>query len=135
MPQGLTNNEAAIGIKKYGFNELVETSKNTPFKILLRQAKGNLVLYMLLIAATISFFLGKETTTYTILVVVFSVVFIGFLQEYKAEEAISSLKKMIMPVSIVIREGKKIEIPSRELVPDDILMLGNGEKIPADCIV
>jgi Ca2+-transporting ATPase len=57
---------------------------------------------------------------------------IGFVQEYKSELAINDLKKMIMPASFVYRDGKKAEIPSREIVPGDIVILGNGEKIPAD---
>lgn len=63
------------------------------------------------------------------------VIFVGFIQEYRAEKAISSLKKMIMPVSIAIRGGRKKEVPSTSLVPGDIVVLGNGEKIPADCVL
>ena len=83
----------------------------------------------------ISFFVGKTFTAYTILAIILLIIIIGFIQEYKAEKAIESLKKMVMPVSIVIRDGIEKEIPSKEIVPRDILILRNGEKIPADCII
>ncbi|PIN94568.1 hypothetical protein COU53_03090 [Candidatus Pacearchaeota archaeon CG10_big_fil_rev_8_21_14_0_10_30_48] len=83
----------------------------------------------------LSFFVGKSITAYIILVVIIIVISIGFFQEYKAEKAIFALKKMITSISIVIREGKEIEIPSREIVPGDILILRTGEKIPADCLI
>ncbi|MBU0534919.1 cation-transporting P-type ATPase [Patescibacteria group bacterium] len=133
MPQGLTFTEARQRLIEYGFNEIVEVSKSTPFKILLRQIKSNFVIYMLSIAVVISFSVGKPITAYTILIVIFIVIFVGFFQEYKAEESINSLKKMLMPISIAYRDGKKKEIPSRDIVPEDIILLGNGEKIPADC--
>jgi len=133
MPQGLTFTEAQKRLTEYGFNEIVEVSKSTPLKILLRQIKSNFVIYMLSIAVAISFFVGKPITAYTILIVIFIVIFVGFFQEYKAEESINSLRKMLMSISIAYRDGKKKEIPSRDIVPEDIILLGNGEKIPADC--
>lgn len=133
MPQGLTSNEAQQSLTKYGFNEIVEASKTTPIKILLRQIKSNFILYMLAVTVIISFFVGKSITAYTIMGVIFLVVVVGFFQEYRAEEAVKSLKKMLMPSSIVYRDGKKKELPSREIVPGDFILLGNGEKVPADC--
>jgi P-type Ca2+ transporter type 2C len=135
MPRGLTQNEAQKRLTKYGFNTLIDSSKSSPLKIILRQIKSNFVIYMLLAAVIISFFVGKDTTAYTILSVILVVVSVGFIQEYKAEEAVASLKKMLMPISIVYRDGKKSEIDSKNLVPDDIILLGNGEKIPADCLI
>ena len=133
MPQGLTSDEAEQRLTEYGFNEIVEISKSTPLKILLRQIKSNFVVYMLVFSTVISFLVGKPITAFTVLAVILIIIFVGFFQEYKAEESISSLRKMLMLVSIVYRDGKKAEIPSREIVPDDIILLGNGEKISADC--
>jgi Ca2+-transporting ATPase len=133
MPQGLTTNEAQKRLNEYGPNEIAEVSKSTPLKILLRQIKSNFVIYMLGITVIISLFVGKTITAYIILADIVVVVFVGFFQEYKAEEAIKSLKSMLMPISIAYRDGKKKEIPSREIVPEDTVVLGNGEKIPADC--
>ena len=133
QPQGLSSSQAVLLLKQYGPNEIVEGTKVTPLQILLRQVQKNYVVYMLIVAALVSFLVGKTFTAYTIVAVILSVIVVGFIQEYKAEKSISSLKSMIMPVSIVIRDGIKKEIPTRELVPGDILILGNGEKIPADC--
>jgi Ca2+-transporting ATPase len=132
MPHGLTSIEAQKKLTEYGYNEITEGSKTTPFKILLRQIESNFVIYMLVVAVIISFFVGKSLTGYTISVVILVVIFVGFFQEYKAEESINSLKKMLMPISVVFRDSKRTEIPSKEIVPGDILILGNGEKIPAD---
>ncbi len=133
MPQGLTQAQAQQQLNLFGYNQLVDTSKSSPLKILFRQIKSNFVIYMLVVAAVISFLVGKEPTAYAIFMVIALVIGVGFIQEYKAEEAVASLKKMLMPVTIVVRGGNKIEIDSKEIVPDDILVLGNGEKIPADC--
>jgi len=133
--KGLTKKEAEKRLKEYGFNELKEILHISPLKILLRQIKNNFVVYLLLAAMLISFFVGKSITAYTILAVIIIVISAGFFQEYRAEKAIAALKKMIMPVSIVIREGKEVEIPSKEIVPGDIVTLRTGEKIPADCLI
>lgn len=133
--KGLTKKEAEEKLKEYGPNEIRETSLSGPLKILLRQIKHNIIIYLLIIAAALSFFVGKSITAYVILVVIFIVIVTGFVQEYRAEKVINSLKNMLMPVSIVIRDGKEIEIPSREIVPGDLIVLRIGEKIPADCVL
>ncbi len=132
---GLTKKEAKRRLSLYGYNELKEVNKFSAFKIFLRQIKNNFIVYLLLAAALISFFVGKLVTTYTIFAVITLVIVTGFFQEYKAEKAVSALKKMLMPVSIVIREGKEQEIPSREIVPGDLLIVRTGEKVPADCLI
>lgn len=133
--KGLTKTEAEKKLKEYGYNEIKEIIHISPIKILFRQIKNNFIIYLLLIAMLLSFFVGKTITGYVILCIIFLIIFTGFIQEYKAEKAIKALKQMIVPISIVIREGKEIEIPSREIVPGDILVLRTGEKVPADCIV
>ena len=132
---GLTEKEARKKLEEYGPNELEEIVHASPLKILLRQIKNNFIVYLLLAAMLISFFVGKSVTAYTILGVIIVVISVGFFQEYKAEKAISALKKMIMPISIVIRDGNEIEVPSKEIVPGDMIILRTGEKIPADCLV
>ncbi len=135
MPQGLTNAQAQENLKNYGFNELIDSSRSSSLKILFRQVKSNFVIYMLVLAVVISLFVGKEETAYAVGAVILLVISVGFIQEYKAEEAVAGLKKMLMPISIVYRDGKKQEISSKERVPDDVLVLENGEKVPADCVV
>lgn len=135
MPQGLNDAQVQENLKNYGLNELIDSSRSSPLKILFRQIKSNFVIYMLVLAVVISLFVGKEETAYAVGAVILLVISVGFIQEYKAEEAVAGLKKMLMPTSIVYRNGKKQEVSSKELVPDDILVLENGEKVPADCIV
>jgi len=132
---GLTKQEAESGLKKYGSNEIRETNRVSPIKILLRQIKKNFIIYLLFFAVVLSFFVGKNTTAYAILFVIILVIGAGFFQEYRAERAMQALKKMIMPISIVIRDGKEMEVSSKEIVPGDIIVLRSGEKIPADCLI
>jgi len=135
MEKGLTKKEAEKRLKQYGLNEIKDISKNTPLKILLRQIKSNFIVYLLFAAMLISFFVGKSVTAYTIFAVIFMVIIVGFIQEYRSEKAISSLKSMLVPVSIVIRDGKEQEVQSINLVPGDLLVIRNGDKIPADCLL
>ncbi|HOM78149.1 MAG TPA: HAD-IC family P-type ATPase, partial [bacterium] len=132
---GLTTQKATELLKKYGPNQIEDRNKVTPLQILFRQIKSNFMVYMLFVAAITSFVVGKDITAYTIFAVILCVIVVGFVQEYKAEESVSNLKKLLMPVTIVIRDGHKVEIPSEEIVPGDILVLGNGEKIPADAVI
>ena len=127
---GLTSSEANERLRTYGFNELKEVGKISALQILMRQIRSNFVIYLLLIAAVISFFLGKTETSVVIAVVIILVVVTGFLQEYKAENSISALKKLLMPVSRVIRDGREQEVLSSEIVPGDLLVLRTGEKVP-----
>ncbi|MBU2612268.1 MAG: cation-transporting P-type ATPase [Nanoarchaeota archaeon] len=133
--EGLKETEAKKLLEKYGRNELEDIGKVSSVKIIWRQVKGNFVIYLLLVAMILSFFVGKIFTAWAILGVVFAVVAAGFIQEFKAEKAINALKNMLMPITTVVRDGKEKEIPSSELVPGDLILLRNGEKVPAECIL
>src|SRR3989338_4167193 len=133
--RGLTTKEAEGRLLQYGLNEIKDISKTTYLKILLRQVRSNFIIYLLLVAMAISFFVGKSVTAYTILAVILMVIIVGFIQEYRAESAINSLKNMLVPLSVVIRNGREQEVKSSEIVPGDLLILRNGEKIPADCVL
>ena len=132
---GLSKKQVEKNLKKFGFNELKEINKKSSLKILLRQIKNNFIIYLLFFAMLLSFFVGKSITAYVILVIMFIVIFTGFFQEYKAEKAIEKLKEMVMPISIVIREKIEQEILTKEIVPEDILVLRSGDRIPADCVI
>ncbi|MDP1710520.1 MAG: cation-transporting P-type ATPase, partial [candidate division WWE3 bacterium] len=135
MIQGLTEKEAQKLKEQHGDNEIKDVGRTTPFTILIRQIRKNFIIYLLLVAAILSFIVGKDITAYTILAVVMAVVISGFIQEYKAEKAIESLRGMLLPFSIVIRNGKEKDISSKDMVPGDAVILGSGERIPADCVV
>jgi len=133
--KGLTKREADKKLRQYGLNEIKDSSKATPLKILLRQIKNNFIVYLLLAAMLISFFVGKSLTAYVILAVILMVIVVGFIQEYHSEKAISALKNMLTATAMVIRDSRERLVETIKLVPGDILLLRNGEKIPADCIL
>ena len=138
MPQsfyGLATSEAQKRLVKYGPNKINDAGHLTALKILLRQIKGNFIVYLLAFSAAISFAIGKVETTYTLFAVVFVVIFFGFIQEYKAERAVSALKNMLTAVTLVVRDGKEQQLQSADLVPGDIVILRNGERVPADAAV
>lgn len=129
--KGLTASEVEKRLNDYGYNELEEKKKKTPLSIFLNQFKDFMIL-VLVAAAIISGFAGELTDTIIILVIVILNAIIGFIQEYRAENAMEALKKMAMIQSHVIRNGKPEVIPSSELVPGDIVTLEAGNAVPAD---
>lgn len=133
--RGLSTTEAQNRLAQYGSNELRDVGRVSPWTILLRQIKNNFVIYLLVVAAVLSFTVEKSITGWTLLFIIGLVIVLGFFQEYRAERAIGALKQMITPVSIVIRDGIQREILSRELVPGDVIVLRTGERIPADCVI
>ncbi|OQB06685.1 MAG: Calcium-transporting ATPase 1 [bacterium ADurb.Bin212] len=133
MQIGLSSHQAKEQYKKYGPNLIKETSRFSALKILLRQIKGNFLVFLLLAAAIISWSVGKDSTYYTILVVIVVIIGTGFIQEYKAEKAISSLKKAILLFTNLYRDGKLKRLPTEQIVPGDIIVLKDGERVPADC--
>lgn len=87
---------------------------------------------ILLAAAFISFLTGHTLDVYAILAVLLINALIGFIQEFRAEKSIESLKKILVQQAHVIRDGQKIVVPARDLVPGDIIVLSEGEVIPAN---
>lgn len=133
LSTGLSTKQAAKLQEKFGPNEISLGQKLSPLKVFLRQFDHNYILYLLFVAALISFFVGKAITAYVILSVIVLVVGVGFVLEYKAERAIEALKQMVLPMCRVIRDGREIEMLARELVPGDLVLLTAGDSVPADC--
>lgn len=128
---GLSDSEARNRLSQYGANKLAEQEKISKLKILIHQFTSPLI-YILIIAATVTFLLAEFVDTGVILTVVILNAVIGYLQEYKAEQSVRALKQMVVPKARVMRGGKDKEINSEELVPGDIVMLASGFKVPAD---
>ncbi|MEM2050067.1 MAG: cation-translocating P-type ATPase [Thermoproteota archaeon] len=129
--QGLTSEEAKTRLEKYGPNELTTGEKASPLKIFLSQFKN--ILIIILIAATlISLVTGHDVDAIVIFAIVLVSSTLGFYQEYRAEKALEALKRMLSPNVTVIRDSKEVSIPLREVVPGDILVLKEGDKVPAD---
>jgi len=130
-PNGLTDEEAARRLEIYGPNELREEEKKSRLVIFLEQFKNYLIL-ILLGATALSLVLGEIVDAITILAIVFACAFMGFVEEYRSERALEMLKKMAAPTATVVRNGEEKEIPARELVPGDLVVLSTGDKVPAD---
>jgi Ca2+-transporting ATPase len=128
---GLREEEARSRLGQFGYNELEREKKPSSVAVFLRQFKNVLVI-ILLAAALISFALGETVDAAVILGIVFVVSLLGFFQEYRAERALEALKRMAALTATVIRGGVESEIPARELVPGDIVVLSVGDKGPAD---
>ncbi|MCS7133944.1 MAG: cation-translocating P-type ATPase [Candidatus Caldarchaeum sp.] len=129
--KGLSTEEARRRLLQYGPNELEKAPKPSALKIFLKQF-ANILIGLLLAALVISAFFGEWVDSLVIGVIVFFVAVVGFFQEYRAEKTLEALKKMLTPVVTAIRDGRETEVPSRELVPGDIVVLTMGTKIPAD---
>ena len=130
-PEGLDSDELEDRIKKYGYNELEEKAAVSPLALFISQFKSLLII-ILFAAAVISLVLGKIPEAVSIITIVIFAGVLGFIQEFRAGKALQALKKMAAPLAIVVRDGKEQEIPSRELVPGDIIKIAMGAKIPAD---
>ena len=128
---GLSREEAKRRLSQFGPNELVKRKRISPWAIFLKQFKSFLII-ILLAAVAFSIASGERADAIVIAVLVFFACGLGFVQEYRAERALEALKQIAAPTASVIREGQEIEIPSRELVPGDIVLLRTGDRIPAD---
>lgn len=129
--EGLTTTEATKRLQKYGPNSLPDSSTRHPLTILLHQL-NSLMVYILFVAAIISWIYHHYLDVYVILGVIVINTIIGFVQEYRAEKSISALKSMIVQKAKVMRDGDIVQILAQDLVPGDIIILDAGDKIPAD---
>ena len=127
---GLLNKEAEERLKDYGFNE-IKTKETGLFDIFLRQLKSPFS-YLLFIAALIAFLIGEKIDGLMILLFVFINVFLGFFQEARAQRAVSLLKKYLHSKVRILRRGIERVIDKRFLVPGDVVLLEQGDIIPAD---
>ena len=144
--KGLSNEEAIERLRKFGFNELKGKKKTSPLQVFLAQFKSTFVIMLLiavLISAVIGWFEAEAAAepravieTYVDAIAIGAIVIlnaiIGFVQEYRSEKAIEAMEKLTAPKARVIRNGKEMYIPAREVVPGDILILEAGDRVAAD---
>jgi P-type Ca2+ transporter type 2C len=128
---GLSEAEAKRRLAAYGPNELEAARAVAPWKLLLEQFKNVLIL-ILLVAVGLSIVLGHATEAIVIGAIVLLAALLGFVQEFRAERAIEALGRMAAPTATVLRDGEEVDIPARELVPGDLLLLRTGDKASAD---
>jgi Ca2+-transporting ATPase len=129
--KGLSSEEAQRRLQEYGYNELVERERVTLLEIFLNQFKDIFVI-MLLVATAFSFIIGEIIDASTIAVIVVLNAVVGFVQEYRSEKAMEAMKQLTAPKARVLRDGKETIVPAKEVVPGDIVILEEGDRIPAD---
>jgi Ca2+-transporting ATPase len=128
---GLASEEAKRRLERYGRNELRETKRTTWLEVLLRQLRSVLI-YILLAAAALALFLGEVIDAVAIALVILLIGGVGFVQEWRAEETLSALRRMLTLRARVRRDGVDQQIDALELVPGDIVALEVGVQVPAD---
>lgn len=129
--QGLTAEEAQRRREQSGPNELSEAKRISPLILFLNQFKDFMML-VLMGATLVSGLLGEYLDAVTIVAIIVLNGVLGFIQEFRAERSLRALKQLSAPHARVLRDGAVEDIPARELVPGDIVMLESGDRIPAD---
>lgn len=129
--EGLQSGEAAVRLEQSGLNELDEGRRRGPLRILLDQFADFMIL-VLLAAAVLSGIIGDIADTLVIVAILVLNAIIGFTQEYRAAKAMAALRRIAAPMAAVIRDGRRMTIPARELVPGDVVLLEAGNMVPAD---
>jgi len=130
-PEGLSAADAAERLARHGPNRLPAAPRPGPIARFLAQCR-NLLIYVLLIAAAVSFVLGHPLDAAVILAVVVLNAIVGFVQEGKAEQALAAIRDMLAPRAMVLRDGRRTEIEATGLVPGDVVLLEAGDRVPAD---
>jgi len=131
LEKGLSLEEAGKRLERHGKNILEKKKGFNAAKIIMAQFSSVLI-WVLIVAALISFWLGDEIDAGVILGIIVLNAFLGFRQEFKAEKAMQALERMAVAKAVVLRNGKEQEISSTEIVPGDIIVLREGDKVPAD---
>ena len=128
---GLSEEDVSFRRSKYGKNNLTESKKESKLVRFLKQF-NNSVIYILLVAGVLTLFMGHISDTVVIGIVVLVNALIGYIQENKAESAISKMKQMLVVNATVIRNSQRLDIDAGDLVPGDIVYLEAGDNVPAD---
>ncbi|MEK9133073.1 MAG: HAD-IC family P-type ATPase, partial [Patescibacteria group bacterium] len=128
---GLSSSEVAIRLQKFGPN-VIEGKKRTPLIVQFLKQFSDLLVIILMVASGFAYFADERIDATMILAIVFINATIGFVQEFKAEKAIEALRKLLAPRARVLRDGIEKMINGKDLVPGDIVILNEGDKIGAD---
>jgi len=128
---GLTSDEVRRRLAEHGPNELPQVEGPTAWSILLAQLK-NVLIIILVVATVLSAFLGEVLEAAVIAVILLFAILLGFVQEFRAERAMEALRRMAAPTARVLRDGHEQDIPAKELVPGDLILIAAGSRIPAD---
>jgi calcium-translocating P-type ATPase len=130
-PEGLSHHEFLLRLEKNGANRLPEARRRTGLERLLSQL-NNLLIQVLIAAAILSLLMDHTIDAVVIMLVVLVNTGVGFIQEGRAERALEAIRAMIDPKASVLREGRRLTVPSHQLVPGDVVILEAGDRVPAD---
>ncbi len=131
LETGLSEQEARRRLEIHGPNELPAASRTPLWRLFIDQFKDFVVL-LLIVASLVSALLGDTLEAVAIMAIVILNAIIGLVQERKADQALEALKKMAAPDAFVLRDGKRVKVPAREVAPGDIVFLEAGNYVPAD---
>ena len=129
--EGLSEREAALLLSKFGLNELPAEKKGSLFDSAVKVVREPMIL-LLILAGVISFVLAERVDGMLLISTVFIIIGISLFQERRTETALSALRSLSAPQALVIRSGKRIRIPTKEVVPGDLIQLLEGDRVPAD---
>jgi Mg2+-importing ATPase len=129
--EGLSDREAKTRLTTYGLNVLKNESKTTVLKLILGQFKSSLI-YLLILASLLSFLLKDWSDGFIILAILVINTGLGFYQQYRSENAVAKLQKLVSKEALVKRDGKETLVGERFIVPGDVIILKEGDVVPAD---
>jgi len=128
---GLSSTEATTRQRQFGYNELPSQGKRNVFKIIIGLVTEPMI-FLLIITVVIYFFLGDKQEAFLLLFSVFVIIGIELYQEAKTEKSLEALRNLSSPMCEVIRDGRQMTIPGREIVVGDILIISEGSRVPVD---
>ncbi|WP_020526435.1 cation-translocating P-type ATPase [Flexithrix dorotheae] len=131
IEKGISSDEIPERQKMYGTNELTAKQTDSVWKLIWQQFNQPLI-YILVIASVITFFFKEYVDSAVIMAIVIVNAVIGFIQESKAQKALEALSNTMQTYAMVIRDGKRKEIPAKEIVVGDLVFVQSGDKVPAD---
>jgi len=131
---GLSEADAAVRLRAEGFNELPSQKSKNVFRILIDVVSEPMLL-LLIGAGVIYLILGEPRDALMLITFVFVIIAITFYQERKTERALEALRSLSSPRALVIRDGKQRRVAGRDVVREDIIVLREGDRVPADCVV
>ncbi|MTV27376.1 HAD-IC family P-type ATPase [Nitriliruptoraceae bacterium ZYF776] len=129
--RGLDTAEVAARRERHGANVLAEAGRRSPFAIVVAQLRSPLIA-ILLVALAVTVAIEEHADAVVILAVLVLNTVIGAVQEHRADRSVDALLELATPTSVVRRDGRRVEIDARELVPGDVVVLASGDRVPAD---
>ncbi|MFZ2958211.1 MAG: cation-translocating P-type ATPase [Candidatus Ozemobacteraceae bacterium] len=133
-PVGLTGAEVRERLEKFGYNELPSTEKKGVLHIALEVVREPMFM-LLLLCGSLYLLTGEVKEAIMLLGFVFVIMIITFFQEQRTEKALEALRNLSSPRALVVRDGQQIRIPGREVMPGDLVLVAEGDRVPADAIL